>query len=126
MYLLQALLRSERYPKTQHIYNALAKAGLHWDKLIVAPLVRIAADPLFIVDEEWTSPGFQRKLSGKRVPRPKRASVESMLCAHGNRRVTWHAILDCGEITPTQASKNKRPLAAEAHEVSFSPAGLIH
>ncbi|CAN0411321.1 unnamed protein product, partial [Hapterophycus canaliculatus] len=82
-----------------------------WDKLIAAPLARIAEDPLFRVAEEWTVPRFQEPLAGKKVPLPQCTSVESMLCAHGNRRVTWHAIFECGEITSKQILRNLVNLA---------------
>lgn len=104
VFLLQALLRSECYPATQKAYDALSKAGRPWDKLVVAPLARIDEDPLFRVDGDWLATGFQKQLAGQKVPRPHSTSVESMICAYGNRRVTWHAILDCGQITMTQAS----------------------
>lgn len=102
VFLLQALLRGERYPRTQAAYDALAKAGKPWHELIASPLARIAEDPLFRVADEWTAPGFQESLAGAKMPLPRCTSVESMLCAHGNRRVTWHAIFECGEITSRQ------------------------
>lgn len=102
VFLLQALLRGNSYPRTQAAFDSLAKDGKSWDKLIAAPLARIAEDPLFRVDGEWTLPQFQRRLAGMRIPMPRATSVESMLCAHGNRRVTWRAIFECGEITSRQ------------------------
>ncbi|CBJ28634.1 conserved unknown protein [Ectocarpus siliculosus] len=111
VFLLQALLRGERYPRTQAAYDALAKAGKPWHELIAAPLARIAEDPLFRVADEWTAPGFQESLAGAKIPLPRCTSVESMLCAHGNRRVTWHAIFECGEVTSRQILRNVVNLA---------------
>lgn len=102
VFLLQALLRGHPYPRTQAAFDALAKAGKPWVKFIAAPLVRIADDPLFRVYDEWMLPQFQPQLAGKKVPMPRATSVESMLCTHGNRRATWHAIFECGEITSRQ------------------------
>lgn len=82
---------------------------------MAAPLSKIAEDPLFSVDDEWTVPGFQERLAGKNIPRPKSTSVASMLCAHGNRRVTWHAIMDCGQITSAQASIFLRGIRCTLH-----------
>lgn len=102
VFLLQALLRGNSYPRTRIVFDALAEAGKPWDLLVAAPLARIEEDPLFRVDEGWTLPQFQPRLAGMRIPMPRATSVESMLCAHGNRRATWHAIFECGEITSRQ------------------------
>ncbi|CAM9911654.1 unnamed protein product [Scytosiphon promiscuus] len=106
VFLLQALLRGQPYPRDQAAFDALADAGKPWDKLIAAPLARIGEDPLFRVADEWTVPVFQETLAGKKIPLPQCTSVESMLCAHGNRRITWHAIFECGEITSKQILRN--------------------
>jgi len=102
VFLLQAILRGQQYPRTRAAYDVLAAAGQPWDKLVAAPLARIDEDPLFRVAEGWALPGFQERLAGKKIPLPRATSVESMLCAHGNRRVTWHAIFECGEVTAKQ------------------------
>lgn len=105
VFLLQALLRGQQYPRNRAAYDALAKAGKPWDKLVAAPLARVAEDPLFRVAEEWTLPQFQKKLAGKKISLPRATSVESMLCTHGNRRATWYAIFECGEITSRQVRR---------------------
>eukprot|EP00752_Nemacystus_decipiens_P008322 g7437.t1 len=125
VFLLQALLRGNRYPPTQAAFAALAKAGQPWDKLIAAPLARIAEDPLFRVDGEWTLPQFQPRLAGVRIPMPRATSVECMLCAHGNRRATWHAIFDCGEITSRQILRNVVSLAMMDFPVEIVRAQLL-
>lgn len=114
VFLLQALLRGTRYPKSRELYDALSAAGRPWDTSIAAPLARVAQDPLFRVDPEWTVSGFQEKLAGRRVPRPAPVSVEAMLCAHGNTRSTWHAILDCGQITPAQVERSEAWVSCRA------------
>lgn len=101
-FLLQALLRRHKYPPTQMAYDALTKAGKPWDKLIAAPLACISEDPLFRVADAWTLPSFQEQLAGQPIPLPQCNSVESTLCAHGNRRATWDVIFECGEITSRQ------------------------
>lgn len=102
VFLLQMLVRRQTYPKDETAYNVLAAKGHSWDKTVVVPLSVISGDPLFRVNDDWTATGFQARLVGKPIPKPASSSVDSMLCAHGNRRATWHAILDCGQVTPAQ------------------------
>lgn len=103
VYLLQALVRGETYPTSKEEFQALSKHdGKSYFTRFALPLAAIDADPLFAVGEGWMRAEFDETLAGKRIARPTCTEVGSMMMVHGNRRVTWHAIFDCGEITPAQ------------------------
>eukprot|EP00940_MAST-03C_sp_MAST-3C-sp2_P003209 g3209.t1 len=143
VFLIQALLRKTRYPKSPKEFESSRWSAwireplrdfLRADKLFEWPQKVDSDQKLWIDATEWCE-----ALAGKKIPRPYMNTPGNLLARLGNTSRTWTRLIENGQMTPKQLLLNFRSvlyagldadlvrgvIARESSRAAFRPVDLL-